>query len=81
VVVREGRAETRHRVTVSKEDLRRFGGSKVGPAALVKESFRFLLEREPKEAILGSFDLSVITRYFPEYAKEIVIRLGGGGCG
>ncbi len=81
VVVREGREETRHRVTVSEEDLRRFGGGKVGPAALVKESFRFLLEREPKEAILGSFSLSVIARYFPEYPKEIVVRLGGGGCG
>jgi len=80
VVVREGREETRHRVTVSEEDLRRFGGGKVGPAALVKESFRFLLEHEPKEAILGSFDLAVIARYFPEYPKQIVMRLGGGGC-
>ncbi len=81
VVVREGREETRHRVTVSEEDLGRFGGGKVGPAALVKESFRFLLEREPKEAILGRFEIGVITRYFPEYSKEIVARLGGGGCG
>jgi len=80
VVVREGREETRHRVTVSEEDLQRFGGGKVGPVALVKESFRFLLEREPKEAILGTFQISVIARYFPEYPKEILIRLGGGGC-
>jgi len=80
VVVREGAGETCHRVTLSEEDLRRFGGGKVGPAALVKESFRFLLEREPKEAILGSFTISVIGRYFPEYPNEIAIRLGRGGC-
>jgi len=80
VIVREGGGETRHRVTVSEEDLRRFGGGKVGPAALVKESFYFLLDREPKEAILGSFEISVIARYFPEYPREIVMRLGGGSC-
>jgi len=33
----------------------------------VRESFRFLLEREPKESILREFDLSVIKRYFPDY--------------
>ena len=80
VVVREGKGETRHRVTLNDDDLRRFGGGKVGPAALVKESFRFLLEREPKESILGKFDLPVIARYFPEYPREIATRLGGGGC-
>jgi hypothetical protein len=80
VVVREGRSETTHQVTVSEAELRRFGGGKVGPAALVKESFRFLLERESKESILGRFELSVISRYFPEFEREIVIRLGGGGC-
>jgi len=80
VIVREGKGETRHRVTLTEEDLQRFGGGKVGPAALVRESFRFLLEREPKEAILGSFEISVIARYFPEYPREILVRFGGGGC-
>ena len=80
VIVREGKGETRHRVTLTEEDLRRFGGGKVGPAALVQESFRFLLEREPKESILGRFELPVIARYFPEYPREILVRLGGGGC-
>jgi hypothetical protein len=35
--------------------------------SLVARSFAFLLEREPPNAILGTFDLSVIQRYFPEY--------------
>jgi hypothetical protein len=34
-----------------------------------------LLEREPKESILNRFDLSVISRYFPEYEREIKKRL------
>ena len=38
---------------------------------LVRESFRFLLDREPKESILREFKLSVITRYFPDYERAI----------
>ncbi len=51
VVVREGKSETRHRVALSEQDLRRFGGGQAEPAALVRESFRFLLEREPKRGV------------------------------
>ena len=38
---------------------------------LIKKSFEFLLERESKESILSSFDLPVISRYFPEYERVI----------
>lgn len=38
---------------------------------LVKKSFKFLLDREPPEAILKSFDLSVIQMYFPDYEETI----------
>jgi hypothetical protein len=41
----------------------------------VRRSFEFLLEREPKESILTRLDLSVISRYFPEYEREIKGRL------
>lgn len=75
VTVREGPGETRHRVTLQKADLADLARDKASPEALVKESFRFLLEREPKEDILRSFDLMVIGRYFPEYRREIVKRL------
>ncbi len=77
VTVQESGGSTRHRVTVSEDELRRFGGATADPGALVKESLRFLLEREPIESILGSFAIQVIERYFPEYPKEIVRRLGG----
>jgi hypothetical protein len=73
--VKDGRGETRHRVTLQKGDYKELAGDKASPEVLVRESFRFLLEREPKESILRSFDLMVIGRYFPEYRREIVKRL------
>jgi hypothetical protein len=75
VIVRERGSESHHRVTLRKADYERLAGGKASPEALVTESFRFLLERERKESILGSFDLAVISRYFPEYEREIAKRL------
>jgi hypothetical protein len=37
----------------------------------VAASFRFLLDREPRQSILGRFDLAVISRYFPEYEATL----------
>ena len=65
---------TQHRVRVTKADLDRFGGGH-SAEKLLEESFRFLLERESNSSILGSFDLPVIGRYFPEYEREIRTRL------
>ncbi|WP_131746399.1 hypothetical protein [Frankia sp. Cppng1_Ct_nod] len=45
-------------------------------SALVRESFAFLLAREPAGAILRTFDLSVIPTYFPEYVSELRPRFG-----
>jgi hypothetical protein len=42
---------------------------------LVRETFGFLLEREPRSSILARFDLPVVARYFPEYPAEIRRRL------
>ena len=75
VTVKERGSESHHRVTLHKTDYERLTGGEATPEDLVTESFRFLLEREPKEAILGSFDLMVIGRYFPEYEREITKRL------
>lgn len=76
VRVRDARGSTEHRVTVTARDIETFA-----PGAeaedLIEESFRFLLEREPKESILGRFELPVLARYFPEYPTEIRRRLGG----
>jgi hypothetical protein len=73
VVVKEV-ATTHHRVRVTKEELDRLAQGR--PAEeLIEESFRFLLEREPNTAILPSFGLLLIGRYFPEYEREIRARL------
>jgi hypothetical protein len=45
------------------------------PERLVRETFAFLLEREPRSSILARFDLPVVARYFPEYPAEIRRRL------
>ena len=75
VTVREGGGTTHHQVTLRETDYVRLTGGKASPEDLVAESFRFLLEYEPKEAILESFDLPVIVRYFPRYEREICERL------
>jgi hypothetical protein len=41
------------------------------PEELIRSSFKFLLEREPKESILESFELPTISRYFPEYDQAV----------
>ncbi len=75
VEVCEPSGSTRHRVTVPAGDLERYGGG-ASVGTLLEVSFHFLLEREPKESILRSFEISVIERYFPEYPDEIRRRLG-----
>ena len=75
VRVIEAGSETTHDVTVSPNDYTRLTNGKIEPEELVRWSFEFLLEREPKESILARFDLSVISRYFPEYEREIRRRL------
>lgn len=70
VVVREGKGETRHRVTLAHADHARLGGGHT-PEQTIEAAFRFLLDREPKESILSRFDTRVIARYFPEFEREL----------
>lgn len=69
---------TPYDVTVARHDLERLGGGRPGED-LVAAAFRFLLDREPKEAILRRFDLSVISRYFPDFEQELPGYLGRDG--
>ena len=46
-------------------------GGKIAKEELIKKSFEFLLEREPKESILSRFNLRIINQYFPEFKEEI----------
>lgn len=75
VTVSEGSASTTHWVEATPPAVERYAPGS-GAAELVRASFRFLLDREPKESILGRFDLPTIERYFPSYPAEIGGYLG-----
>ena len=53
-------------VRVTRQDFNRWRRGR-SVEELVRDSFAFLLEREPKESILEEFDLPAIKRYFPDY--------------
>ncbi len=62
---------TTHTVTVTQSFYEKLTEKYVKPEELVKQSFVFLLERESNTSILRSFNLSVISQYFPEYQETI----------
>ena len=70
VEVRDGATATSHEVAVPSELVARLGWDR-GEEELVRESFEFLLAREPATSILRRFSLDVIGDYFPEYSAEI----------
>ena len=71
VIVRQGKGETRHHVTMSRETYDQLTAGKHTPERCLEAAFQFLLERESKESILRSFDVTVISRYFPEFQREL----------
>jgi hypothetical protein len=75
VTVDDGRGSTMHEVSVWPSDIARYA-PEATPEALIEASFHFLLEREPKEAILTRFELPVIEQYFPDYAVRIEGMIG-----
>jgi len=88
VTVSEGHQQTRHQVTVPQALLVELGlspaveqedgqeGLRDTEERLVRESFAFLLEREPATSIMREFRLDVIGRFFPDYVPVMRSRLG-----
>lgn len=72
VTIRDATGHTRHRIALGRQDLARLGGG-ADAQKVIAAAFRFLLDREPKEAILARFDIMTIARYFPDFET----RLGG----
>ena len=62
---------TTHRVNLTRDYYEHLSLEDTNPSDLVEGSFKFLLEREPKEMIMRTFDLKIISHYFPEYEKRI----------
>ncbi len=77
VIVHTDGTSTRHWVTVSRADCDRLGGGSCSQKRSVEAAFRFLLEREPKEAVLRRFNISDIQRYFPEFTEQLPKYLPG----
>lgn len=71
VTVDDGSSTSSHEVTVSPDHLESYGVTGEPVEEVVEASFEFLLDREPKEAILSSFELDTIERYFPEFEDKL----------
>ena len=74
-------ADGRHyayRVSVPDDLAERVGAE---PAAIVRATLAFLLDREPPTSIMARFDCSVVSTYFPEYESELPRYLEGPGPG
>jgi hypothetical protein len=76
VQLEDGGTTTSYRVHVPDQLVEDLGLAGVDREQIVRESFEFLLEREPPSSILGEFSLDVIPRYFPEYHDELRRRMG-----
>ncbi len=62
---------TMHTVSVQADYALKLTSGRISNIELLKKSFEFLLGREPNTSIMRSFDLSVISHFFPEYEREI----------
>lgn len=58
-------------VDVDREYWTKLTGRRIEPSQLVETAFKFLLEREQKEAILKKFNIADIGKYFPHFEDEI----------
>lgn len=77
VQLEEGGTTTSHRVHVPATFLEDLGLTDVDRELVVRETFAFLLEREPPSSILGEFSLEVVPGYFPEFYDELRTRVAG----
>ena len=75
VTVVDETQHTTHTVTATSADVERYAASETSPERLITVSFEFLLEREPASAIISTFALPVIERYFPDYPTAIREKL------
>jgi hypothetical protein len=80
VTIRESASQTSHRVLVSASDYRRLTSGSCRAEQCIEAAFRFLLDREPKEAILRGFDITVISRYFPEFEAKLPQYIAAGSA-
>lgn len=71
VKVKEEGTSRKYTVSLDDDYYQDLTGGKITREELIKNSFEFLLEREPKESILAKFNLTIISHYFPEFEERI----------
>ncbi len=71
VLVQSELEKTRHTVSLSKDDYISLTTKKISTEDFVKRCFQFLLDRESASQIKESFDISEISKYFPEFENKI----------
>ena len=71
VTIQENNSQSTHTVHLNDEVYQRLTDGKIGRDELIRLSFEFLLNREPKESILSEFNLTLINTYFPDYEQNI----------
>ncbi len=77
VEVTEGETRTHHRVTVPADLFADAGIAGADETQVIRESFAFLLEREPVTSIADEFPLDTVATRFPDYLDELRTRLAG----
>lgn len=73
--VTAGHLTTSHRVIVPDGLLEDLGVPSTDSESVVRETMRFLLEREPATSILPEFSLEDVPRYFPDFYEKLRLRL------
>jgi len=74
VTVDEENSKSTHTVTLDDQYHKKLSGNIIPKENLIKKSFEFLLEREPKESIMSDFDLKTINKFFPEFESYISMQ-------
>ncbi len=72
----QGQQVRRYEVTLSWVEHDLWSHGRVPPEKVVRAAMKFLLEREPAQAIMNKFDCAVIRRYFPEVDRELPKLIG-----
>jgi hypothetical protein len=75
VELEEGNGITGHKLRLPPSFLDDQLLTEVDQERIVRETFGFLLEREPATSILPEFSLDDVSRYFPEFPEELQRRL------
>ena len=75
VEVEEGHQVSGHRIRLPAAFLDDLLLTGVDEERIVRETFDFLLEREPHTSILPEFSLDDVSRYFPDFPDELQRRL------